>query len=341
MLDFSPEYWVWTIQLFIINAIFLCIIINYLSVSYKVLADDVSIKINGISELQRFMLRMRWIAFILILLRLIFLLIYAINDGQLPMDYTLHWHNIPRCIYILFYYILLVISIDGKIVYIIVMFQSSASLLLRIYAMDTIQFRIDRRKHTRFKHIIYGGYIVIVCKTLQCIVEMTFWLIPDQKDEDKEYEILDLGLYCLTFALFWIALGVFVCNLFGLRSRSIRAYNKASHAMPEYKKLYFQAIMKRLQYSVPLFVVWLVLYLSWNALDVTHHVLKTVDVYSNRMEYHIGLYWVYWILCDSILFVAVLQYMKPQITTSVLQKYSRPINVRRSRNRQISVEQVY
>eukprot|EP01084_Bolivina_argentea_P094843 170533_1 len=338
MADISLEFWIWMLVLGIVNIVFFIYTMNHLIVSYRILATDPGIQMNGASPAQLFMQKMRWIALLLIILRIAFAILCGLNNGKLATDYTLDWNNIPQCTYLIGYYLIQEISSEGKVIYVILIFKRVSSLFLRIYSIDTISYRTDYKKFRRLKYVQYGGTIAIICDILHRIIDVIVWITDYQYHMRVSDYIWDIGLYALIFIIFWISFILFAYNYFTIRSKAVSAYNKASHAMPDYKKIYFQSVMNRAEHTGNLFLLWLIVYFGWTMVDISYHILKVLGLYDNRIEYHIALYWVYWILCDSILFLAILSYIKPQITTSILQKYRQINNRKRT---QASVEQIY
>eukprot|EP00483_Globobulimina_turgida_P009525 UN09544 len=108
---------------------------------------------SGASPAQLFMQKMRWIALFIFVLRLSFAIICGLNDGKIVVDHTLDWHNFPYCAYMITYYLIQEISSEGKVIYIIIVFQRVSSLFLRIYAIDTVRFRTDYKKYKRLKYV--------------------------------------------------------------------------------------------------------------------------------------------------------------------------------------------
>merc|ERR1712228_595990 len=75
-------------------------------------------------------------------------------------------------------------------------------------------------------------------------------------------------------------------------------YHKVTHTMPEYKRIYFESIMDRLDYTISCFICWFLLYFVWSWIDLAHHILNIFGIWSNRLEYHMALYWMYFVVID-------------------------------------------
>jgi len=323
----SVEFGVWLCLIGSINVAFFLYTINYLLTANRMIADDAHIQSEGLSDSQKNMQRMRWIALVLIVMRLIFVLMVGLENGKLSYNTSLNCNESAlKCTYMIAYYLVEEISAEGKIFYVIWIYQGVSGLLLRMYEIDTLNFHTDRSKHRRITYIKYGGYIAIACDITHRIINLTEWLLHHTLAAEQQGIIyLNIALYLISSVLFWIAFVTFVYNFYEIKSRALNAYHKLCHAMPDYKKIYFQCLINRLRYTAPLFLLWLIVYFLWSLVDILHHVLRVFNAYSNSTEYHIGLYWVYWVLSDTLLFIAILSYIKPQRSFSVLLKYQQPL----------------
>ena len=148
-------------------------------------------------------------------------------------------------------------------------------------------------------------------------------------------------MYLATTVVSVLCLGLFVYHFLALRSKSIMSFHKICSAMPMYKKRYFQAMMDRLKYTKSLMLCWVTFYGFWTLIDCTSHVCDVLDIYSNRVEFHYARCWLDGFVCDSLLCLVILCYLKPRGISgqyaNILMKYGRPIN----NKRRVSLQHIY
>ena len=84
----------------------------------------------------------------------------------------------------------------------------------------------------------------------------------------------------------------------------------------EDKKRQIGETIVRLRRISPLFLIWCLFYVYYESVDFYKRWFAPVNYHDYlKLLFDINLYWIYWGVCDTILYVAIIYYLKPIETT--------------------------
>ena len=94
----------------------------------------------------------------------------------------------------------------------------------------------------------------------------------------------------------------------------------------EDKKRQIRETIVRLRRISPLFLMWCLFYVYYDSVDIYRRWFVGNDESNSlKLLFRINLYWIYWGVCDTILYIAIIYYLKPIETTHMRKQWMRCI----------------
>ena len=291
---------------------------------------------------------LRYWLLLAVILRLIFVAICAMIDGQLYFDFTpnINKNGSFNIEFILFltYCLIEEISASLKLILLIIIFWRVTTIMSKLYDIniDTNSSDIQVYSHKTLSIFRFAGILSIILDIIDRIISITLWLFTNhttasgkhsnnsKSSNDNNMPQWQVLYSLLMYVLQWIVFIIFVICFYKLK-RKVERYYRIVNVNYKYTFGAYGSMhqtLEKLKILWPLFLVWFVIYLTCGAIDIFDKLWNDFVVSSSSHEndseivkqlFDIELYWIYWGIQDTIYFVALLKYLKPKIDPRIKQ----------------------
>ena len=198
-----------------------------------------------------------------------------------------------------------------------IVINRSTAFLQKLYSVNPIAYSNDMFKDKRVQTIKYSSYIVVIVDIIHRLINLGLWL-----DKQSQYKLWSIIINYITYVLYFGLCIILIYNFGKITTLSKAAFNSGLNNIPAYKVIYYNRILHRLRNVQKIFLIWFILYFIWSCIDITHWYIytqhhispsKVSETEYNNMEkvYKIALFWLFWVFCDTTLFVGLLTYIEP------------------------------